>query len=204
MELKFTANQTRKITTLGILGALGAILMTYIQVPYPPLAFLKIEFSDVVVLIAFLLFGWKEAAFLGVLKAVINALVWGLVGPYGIGQIAAFMASMTYVAGMYLAIKLTIQNKQWLTMILVVGLVTVVMVIANFFFVTPLYIGLSLSEAISFITPESFGFNVGGGYIMAILIAYVPFNLIKGVLIMVIFFIVKKALFTYLEFNQES
>ncbi|MFH5882411.1 ECF transporter S component [Liberiplasma polymorphum] len=202
MEFKFTDNATKRITTLGILGALGAILMTYIQVPYPPLAFLKIEFSDVVVLIAFVLFGWKEAAFLGLLKAAINALVWGLVGPYGIGQIAAFIASMTYVAGMYLAIKLTIQNKQWLTMILTVSLVTIVMVIANFFFVTPLYVGMSFTEAVSLLTPGSFGFNVSGGYTAAILIAYVPFNLIKGILIMTIFFIIKKALFTYLEIEQ--
>lgn len=194
--------QTKKITTIGILGALGAVLMVFAQIPYPPVPFLKIEFSDVVVLIAFMLYGWRSAAFVGLLKAVVNTLVMGPVGPIAIGQISAFIASMSYVGGMYLAVRFNLINKRIIAGFITLALVVFVMVVINYFFVTPIYFGewtyLGVRE---WLGPSSFGLSGEFGYFLTILVVYIPFNLIKGLAVISVFFLVFKAIRTYLEID---
>ncbi len=199
-ENVLASNATRKITTIGILGALGAVLMVFAQIPYPPVPFLKIEFSDVVVLLAFVLFGWKEAAFVGLLKAVVNAMVMGPVGPIAIGQISAFIASMSYVGGMYLAIHLRLASKRLITAILSISLVVFVMVTVNFFFVTPIYFGSWTYLGVqSWLGPSQFGLNGSASYFFTIIMVYVPFNLIKGIAVMTTFFIVERSVKIFLS-----
>lgn len=192
--------QTKKITTIGILGALGAVLMVFAQIPYPPVPFLKIEFSDVVVLIAFMLYGWKSAVFVGLLKAAVNAMVMGPVGPIAIGQISAFVASMSYVGGMYLALRLNLLSKKLIASLMTVAIVVVVMVIINYFFVTPIYFGewtyLGVKD---WLGPSSFGLSGEYGYLATIIVVYTPFNLIKGAAVLSVFFIIYKAIKTYLD-----
>jgi len=192
--------QTKKITTIGILGALGAVLMVFAQIPYPPVPFLKIEFSDVVVLIAFMLYGWKSAVFVGLLKAAVNAMVMGPVGPIAIGQISAFVASMSYVGGMYLALRLSLLSKKLIASLMTVAIVVVVMVIINYFFVTPIYFGewtyLGVKD---WLGPSSFGLSGEYGYLATIIVVYTPFNLIKGAAVLSVFFIIYKAIKTYLD-----
>ena len=57
-----------KFTLLAILGALGVVLMSYIQFPYPFAPFLIIEISDFVIILTFLLFGLKEAVIVTLVK----------------------------------------------------------------------------------------------------------------------------------------
>ena len=198
--------KTRRITSLAILGALGALLMTFIQVPYPPVGFLKIEFSDIVVLLAFFMFGWKDAVLVGIFKTLINLIVLGPVMgpiPIPIGQISAFISSMAYVGGLYLSVRLGIFNKRWLASGLTIGIVVFVMVVANYLFVTPIYMGswtfLGVRE---WLTLSTFGLEGNTGYLLTILIVYVPFNLIKGIAVMSTFFVVYKALKAYLAYQS--
>lgn len=173
---------TKRIVTLGILSALGAVLML-IQIPYPFVPFLKLDLSDVVVLVVFSMYGWKESLAVGVLKALVNLLVMGPAGYYAIGQVVAIMASMSYVLGMYLTISKFKLNR-YLGAGITVVLMTLIMVVANYLFVTPIYVGeLTFLDVRDMLTPEAYGFNIQGGYLLAILIVYVPFNLIKGILI---------------------
>lgn len=174
--------QTKRIATIGILSALGAVLML-IEIPYPIIPFLTFDLSDVVVLVIFARFGWKEAAAVGILKAGVHLLFKGAVGPFAIGQITAFIASMSYVFGMYLATNRLNLNR-YLAAGVAVLVVTVVLVAGNYLFITPIWFGeLTFLDVQSWVTPETFGLSVGGGYLSAILIAYVPFNLLKGILI---------------------
>jgi riboflavin transporter FmnP len=173
---------TKRIVTLGILSALGAVLML-IQIPYPFVPFLKLDLSDVVVLVVFSMYGWRESLAVGVLKAVVNLLVMGPAGYYAIGQVVAIMASMSYVLGMYLTINKLKLNKYVGAGITVV-LMTLIMVVANYLFVTPIFVGeLTFLDVRDYLTPQAYGFNIEGGYLLAILIVYIPFNLIKGILI---------------------
>lgn len=173
---------TNRIATIGILSALGAVLML-IEIPYPFIPWLTFDISDVVVLVIFVRYGWKDAALVGILKAVVHLLFKGAVGPIAIGQITAFITSMSYVLGMYITTNRLNLNR-YLGAGLTVVLVTTILTTANYFFITPIYLGgITYLDVQSWVTPETFGLAAGGGYLTAILIAYVPFNLLKGVLI---------------------
>lgn len=190
-------SQTKKLVTLGILSALGAILMI-IEIPYPLVPFLMIDLSDVVVLIVFAFYGWKEAATVGLLKVVIHALTKGSIGPAYIGQITAFIASMSYVLGMYISMNKLRFNRLF-SAILSVILITVILTLANYFFITPIWFGgLTYLDIKDWVNPSTFGLNISGGYLITILLVYVPFNLLKGAIITSVYFLVYKSI-SFLE-----
>jgi len=173
---------TNRIATVGILSALGVVLML-IEIPYPFVPFLTFDLSDVVVLVIFVRYGWKDAMLVGLLKAVVHLLFKGAVGPLAIGQITAFIASMSYVLGMYLTTNRLNLNR-YLGAGITVVIVTLILTVANYVFITPIWFGgTTYLDVQSWVTPEAFGLSTGGGYLAAILIAYVPFNILKGILI---------------------
>lgn len=188
------ANDTQKMVTLGILSALGAILMI-IEIPYPLVPFLMIDLSDVVVLVIFAFYGWKEAALVGLLKTIIHALTKGAVGPIFIGQITAFIASMSYVLGMYISANKLNLNRL-LSAIVSVMIVTIILTVANYLFITPIWFGgTTFLDIKDWVTPDAFGMDVKGGYLLTILIVYVPFNLLKGAVITSVYFVVYKSIY---------
>lgn len=190
-------NDTRKIVTLGILSALGAILMI-IEIPYPLVPFLMIDLSDVVVLVIFAFYGWKEAATVGLLKAIIHALTKGAVGPMFIGQITAFVASMSYVLGMYISTNKLNLNRLF-SAIVAVTVVTIILTTANYFFITPIWFGeTTYLDIKDWVTPSAFEIDIEGGYLLTILIVYIPFNLLKGTIITSVYYTVYRSI-SYLK-----
>ena len=186
-------NDTRKIVTLGILSALGAILMI-IEIPYPLVPFLMIDLSDVVVLVIFAFYGWKEAATVGLLKAIIHALTKGAVGPMFIGQITAFIASMSYVFGMYISTNKLNLNRL-LSAVVAVMVVTIILTAANYLFITPIWFGeTTYLDIKDWVTPGAFEIDIEGGYLLTILIVYVPFNLLKGAVITSVYYMVYRSI----------
>ena len=176
-----------RFTLLAILGALGVVLMSYIQFPYPFAPFLIVEISDFVIILTFLLFGLKEAIIVTLVKTFGDLLYRGPVGPYGVGQITAFIASMTYCFGMWL-MKYLINKKNFGLKLLgygsVVLIVTTVMTIANYFLLTPIFLG-----QFSFLdmTNDSLASMTGiNSYLLSIIILYVPFNLMKGTMVVAV------------------
>lgn len=176
-----------RFTLLAILGALGVVLMSYIQFPYPFAPFLIVEISDFVIILTFLLFGLKEAMIVTLVKTFGDLLYRGPVGPYGVGQITAFIASMTYCFGMWL-MKFLINKKNLGLKLLgygsIVLIVTTVMTIANYFLLTPIFLG-----QFSFLdmTNDSLASMTGiNSYLLSIIILYVPFNLMKGTMVVAV------------------
>ena len=205
--MTLTNNQTRKMVTLGVLSALGAVLMI-LEIPYPLVPFLTFDVSDVVDLMVFVLYGWKEAAAVGVLKALVHMLFKGpVMGPIAIpiGQITAFIASMSYVLAMYLSFD-KFKFNRYVSVIVSIFIVTAIMTIINFFFITPIYIGYWWYTLIPFaVTPADYGINIAGGYLTAILVVYIPFNLIKATLISISFIIIWEAIkIANPEFNNHK
>ncbi len=165
-----------------------------IEIPYPFVPFLMLDLSDVVVLVIFAFYGWKEAALVGLLKTIIHALTKGAVGPIFIGQITAFIASMSYVLGMYISANKLNLNRL-LSAIVSVMVVTIILTTANYLFITPIWFGgTTFLDIKDWVTPDAFGLNVEGGYLIAILVAYVPFNLLKGAVITSAYFVVYKSI----------
>ena len=176
-----------RFTLLAVLGAVGVVLMSYIQFPYPFAPFLIVEISDFVIILTFLLFGLKEAIIVTFVKTFGDLLYRGPVGYYGVGQITAFIASMTYCFGMWL-MKFLINKKNFGLKLLgygsVVLIVTTVMTIANYFLLTPIFLG-----QFSFLdmTNDSLASVTGiNSYLLSIIILYVPFNLMKGTMVVAV------------------
>lgn len=176
-----------KFTLLAILGALGVVLMSYIQFPYPFAPFLIIEISDFVIILTFLLFGLKEAIIVTLVKTLGDLMFRGPVGPYGVGQITAFIASMTYCLGMWIVSKLVKKERigfRILGYASIVLIVTTVMTIANYFVLTPIFLGqFSFLDMTNDSLAQMTGIN---SYLLSIIALYVPFNLMKGTMVVTV------------------
>lgn len=177
-----------KLTTLSILAAIGSILMLpFLEIPYPLAPMLMIEFSDAVVLLTYSIFGFKEAILVSIFKTLINLFLRGPVGPIAIGQITALLTSLNFCFGLYVANKfLKIKNKI-LESIIVIFVVTIFLTFYNYLFITPIYLGQI--SFLDFYNANLELFNFKGSYLKVIILIYVPFNIIKGSLVSIIYFL---------------
>ena len=192
--------ETRRIVSLAILSALGTVLMI-IEIPYPIFPWLMLDLSDVVVLVVFIVYGWKEAALVGILKVVIHGLFKGAVGPFYLGQLTAFIASMSYVLGMYLTTNKLNLNR-FVSGLISVSIVTLLLTIANYFFITPSWIfyGFATSGDMAGVDfASALGTSSSFSYLWTILVIYVPFNLVKGGIVLGVFTAIYKSIGSFLE-----
>ena len=185
--------RTRTLVTLAMLAALGGLL-NLIEIPYPIAPWLMIDLAEVVVLVAFLMHGFKGGLIVSVAKFFVSLLIKGPVGPFGIGQITALIGSLT-ILGFYMLFDKVFRQKYVPAIIATMLCFAVVMVVINYLFVTPTY----LSQKFTWYTQlpytldinafnEYFGMNLPslgflgwlGPYGEAIFIIYFPFNLLKG------------------------
>ncbi len=184
-----------KLTVLALLSAIGVILMSYLQIPYPIAPFLKIEFSDFVVIFAFLLFGFKESLIVALVKTGCDLLIRGPevggVFPF-VAHLTALIASLSYVFALWLVSKFFKSEKihqKILKYSLVVLIVSTIMTFANYTILTPLFLGevsffgIGLSENTMGMITNLTGMN---NFFLAIAFLYLPFNLLKGACISVI------------------
>lgn len=174
-----------KLAILATLSALGVVLMTYVKIPFvPPLQFLEIEISDFIVILTLLLFGFKEAVLVALVKTLGQLAIVGPVGLYGVGQITAIIASISYCIGMLLFKKLINHHNIGFKIIgyfCLVLLVTTIMTISNYFVLTPIYIA-----TFGLTTTDFVGMVGASNYLLAIIMAYVPFNFLKGAIVSII------------------
>ncbi len=168
------------ITYTAVLSALGVIL-NFIELPYF-IPYLKIDISEVVVLLATVI-SLPAAIVVSFIKAFILAIAKDGID---IGTIALFIGSLS-LAIPYKLLSNINKDRVFINLLISSLVFTITMVLCNFFFITPIYSGYSLSEAI-----ESYGSLKD--YSLNILIMYVPFNLIKGALVSLVFALLYKKL----------
>lgn len=184
-----------KLTTIAALSAIGVLLMSVLTVEYPIFPYLKIEFSDFVVIFTFLLFGFEESFLVALIKTCIDML-FGLEGGVGnipiVAHITALIASMSYVFSMWIVSKIIKSDKlgnKILKYSMVVLAVSVIMTFLNYMILTPLFlneftlfgIGMS-SDNIGFLS----GFSKSNNFFISVVVLMFPFNLLKGAGISVI------------------
>jgi len=209
--------KTKTLVTIAVLAAISIILY-YLEFPlpfFPP--FLKFDFSDLPAIIASLLF----SPLIGLLIALIKNLVHLLgTSTGGVGELANFIVSAAFVlaAGYFyhggicsksndeVTSKSTSEivseananspkaisykfkkTKKRAIFSLLLGIVamTVIAAIANYYILIPFYEKFMNIEAI---------INMCGAKSLweAILIAFVPFNLLKGVVLSIITYLLYK------------
>ena len=196
-QLRSVKESITRITTLGMLSALGFVLMAFAQFPYPMAAWLKVELSELMTIIAYALYGLPGGLTVALVKTLLNLAVHGPVG-LGIGDLTAFFTSCMFILGLFITSHLKWFKKGLGFRILAYGvtitLVTVVLTTLNAIVITPSYLTVFGPNAhfstcfepgaIQNVTAYIRGHEVENvapwEYILLIVSIYAPFNLLKA------------------------
>ena len=129
--------------------------------------------------------------------------------PMHIGSITAFIASVT-LAFLYVIIKKYISGSKMgqktLRFVLVITGFSLVLTICNYLFITPIYFGgLWFTDVIEWATLDSFipGLPFNLGYGAAIAFVYIPFNALKGLIVLGVYELISPRLLTVLQVSAK-
>ena len=200
-ERRSVKESITRITTLGILSALGFVLMAFAQFPYPLAPWLKIEVSELITIIAYALYGLPGGLSVALIKTLLNLAVHGPVG-LGIGDLTAFITSCMFILGLFITSHLLRWFKKGLgyrvlSYAIIAVIVAVVLTTLNAIVITPSYLTVYgpnphfstcfgegvIQDVIAFIN-KNLKWNVEanvGTYIGIIAVIYIPFNLMKAI-----------------------
>lgn len=203
-----------------------SIVLALIEIPWfiptgPFAGFLRLDFSEVAILVSLLVLGTKETIGVVLIRTVARRLFRGFEIGDVVGELLAMSASFAIIVGYNFAKRLLknkekpllyevsvngahLSIKEWITYTGIVSLsIVTFMFLINFLFATPIYLslfGVTTSGAIrfhvfSFVNDSPFTFM---SFMWANFASYSPFNLVKGILVSVIFLSIKPRL-KYLE-----
>ena len=183
-----SGSKVHRLVGIALLSAVGFILQMFLEFPILPMfPFLKLDLSDLTVLLGGLLYGPLG----GVAVAFVRSLVHYVMTGGGIinlvGDLASFLASVGFMWPVVSVMK----TKNSLTR-QVGGLIggtislTVMMSVLNWIAIMPMYLAVM-------------NFQLGMSTTKYVLIGVVPFNLIKGAVVSVVFFVLAKALMPWLD-----
>ena len=184
--------RTRKIVVIGILAALAWIisLFSFPLLPWAP--FLKIDFSDIPVVLGMYIFGPLSGIAIAAVRSLLSYVMTGGEAGFPIGDTAAFIATLSYTLPVYYIIRNRAANMKTVLMASSVGTVslTTVLALLNWLVIAPLYIYVM-------------GFSVGPmrEYLT---ISVIPFNLLKGAFVSIIFFALYSKLHVQLDKMRDN
>ena len=180
-------NQTvQKLTYTGILAALAFVIMLW-EIPLwfaPP--FYKIDFSEVPVLLGGLLFGPACGISVEALKIVLHLIFKGTSTAY-VGELANFIIGCCFVVPASIVFKVHVHKKNAAVAAVIGCIIGIVCMAAggaliNYFVLIPAYstmYGLPLEKIIEMGHAANHAIT---DLKALILLAVVPFNLLKGIL----------------------
>jgi len=202
---------------------LGLVEITW---PIPGASFLKLDFSEVAILVALLVLGNKETMIVVLIRSFSRRLFLGFSLDGIVGEMVAMVASFSIIIAYNLSRRfLKIKDKPLIYEVSVNGnkikrnefivttltitlFLTVILFAFNFFIATPIYYTLpnpyvpvlSISGRLhytvfTFIPDSPFTY---AQYFWALLVLYLPFNIVKGALVSIVFLLLKPRM-KYLE-----
>lgn len=172
-KFKIMKQNTKKLTTIGILSAISFVLMM-IEFPLPLMPpFLKFDLSTVPALIAGFMFGPIGGILVALVKDLLHLL---MTSTGGVGELADFLCTGIMVLCSSL-VYLKYRTKKGALIGLCVGIFGLLIVssLTNAFLLLPLYLNINPVETLPYITG-----------------AILPFNFVKGVILSVVTFILYK------------
>ncbi|REB09875.1 ECF transporter S component [Sporosarcina sp. BI001-red] len=179
-----TSKKLRVMILVAILGSISTVLMQF-NFPLPALpGFLKIDFSEIPAVLAVMTLGPVAGILVELLK---NVLHWFLSGsPTGVpvGEIANFVTGILFIMPIYLIFN-KFRNSRGLTVGLISGTVSMA-------------VGMSLLNYLVFLPAYTYFLNAppvtGDGLYKMIVLGILPFNLIKGAILMAISLLLFKSM----------
>ena len=176
---KSTGAATKKIVLVGVFGAISTVLMFLsFNVPFIP-TFVKLDFSDLPVLLGGYILGPVYGSFIAIIKILLNFVYNGSM-TYGIGETVNLIGSLSF---MLPAVILYQRNRNFKTAImsLIVGTIaaTVVLLTANYFVMFPLY-ATAMNFPMEKIVAATHALNPYVTDLASLMtFALLPFNIIK-------------------------
>lgn len=176
-----TTQKTNSLTVMAMLSAMAFVSVAVIHIPLiPMLPFLTYDPKDIIILIGGFLFGPLPAALSSIIVALVELFTISSTGI--IGFIMNVLSTVAFVCP-----AAYIYKKKHSVMGAVIGmaagtlLMTFVMVLWNYL-ITPIYMGYPREAVVSLLLP-----------------AFIPFNLLKGVINSALTLIIYKPLVTALR-----
>lgn len=187
--MKKTTLTPKFIASVGILAGISIVLMQILEFPLPLMPpFLKFDFSTMPALIGGFAFGPLAGVLIAFLKAALHLL---RTDTGGVGELADFLASGAFVLVAALIYKHN-KTKRGALLGLIFGTLATAVVggLANYFILIPFYANVMPMEQI--ITLCGQVNPLIQNTLDYVLFGAIPFNLIKGVLLSVITFLIYK------------
>ena len=185
--------KVRMMVQIGMLAAISVVLMQFeVPLPFAP-AFYKIDFSEVPVLVGCFAMGPFAGAVIELIKIILHVAISGTTTA-GVGDVANFLIGCAFIvpAGLIYEKKKT-RNGAIVGMAAGTVFMTVVGCFLNAFVLLPTYakaFGMPIDALVGM------GSAINGkitGLSTFVVFAVAPFNLLKGVLVsMIVFLIYKK------------
>ena len=170
----------QKMTAVAVAAAMGLILQLIAFPILPMFPFLKLDFSDIPVLINMFIFGPLTGIATAFIRSLLHLTMTGFSIDNLIGDFASFFASTLYTLPIFLMFRKRTTSKRILGLGLGILAMTIFMSIANYFVITPLYL-----KAFGLSAGQMLGMGLG----RYILVGIVPFNILKAISVSVVFLV---------------
>ncbi|GAA0485270.1 ECF transporter S component [Alkalibacterium indicireducens] len=187
-----TNNKTKRLVGIAMLASLAWVISMISFPILPGSPFLKIDFSDLAVLFGMYVYGPLAGVAIAFIRSLLSYAQKGGEMGFPIGDTAAFIATLSYTLPLYLIIakKGTALKYKLLAGGAASVSLTAAMTLANWLFIAPAYMAVM-------------GFSVGPMRTY-LLFAIVPFNMIKGPIVAVLFFIAFSKLKPWLDKTRKK
>lgn len=179
----------RKYVLAACLAAISYLLMFLSFSVIPIVPYMKIDFSDIPVLLGMFLLGAAGGIEIALIRSVLYFLISGPSIGSLIGVATSFLATLAFCLPLYWLLKDKAEPtfKLVLLSIIIPTLsLTIILSLGNWLVITPLYLsvlGMKLSLPLN----------------QLVLFGVVPFNLIKGSLLGIVFWLIFAKLRTWLK-----
>lgn len=187
----------KSMITIALLGAIASLLMSFeISVPFMPV-FIKMEISEVPIMIGGLMFGFLGGLSVAFIKIILKLMFAGTTTMF-IGEFVNLLCSLIYLMPCLIVMKYIKQkNKLMIGLLLSTVICSIVVVLMNYFITFPVYCDL-LNMTPEMILNMFKDMNIFvSDTLTMMLFALIPFNLIKYTINSIITYQVSKRIKLY-------
>ena len=190
-------NKVQKMVSIAMLAAIGTVLQFVAFPIMPAFSFLKIDFSDIPILLGMFLYGPLAGVITAFVRSLLHLFLTGLAPQNMVGDFASFLASSIFTLPIFYFFgkKKNIRTNRIVGLVSGILALTIFMSIANYFFIPPIYLQLYG------LTTQQF---LGTSLASYVAIGIVPFNLIKGLLVSGVFLVLHAKLLPWLSKKQHT
>lgn len=182
-----------RMIAIGMMSAI-AFLLHLVNFPIPPFPnFLEVDFGDIPALIAVIIMGPVAGILVELLKNVIDWVYIGSPTGVPVGHLANFVTGLLFILPTYF-VYTKLKTKKGLTIGLILGTATMAigMSVLNYFVFMPMY-NYFLNMPV----------ETGAALRNTIVIGVLPFNIIKGVLVTIVFLLLYRVMNNWMTKQQK-